>query len=125
MKFVSTTDAPAAIGPYSQAVATGNLLFVSGQIPLDPATATLVDGDIAVQTTRVLDNIDAILKAEGLTRENIVMCNVYLKNIGDFAVFNKAYEQFFGAHKPARAAFEVAALPKNAQIEISAIAEKK
>ena len=123
---IATADAPAAVGPYSQAVsgdAPGSLVFVSGQIPLHPATGTLVQGGIAAQTTRVLDNIGAILAAAGLGYEHVVKTTVLLADIADFAAVNEVYARFFtGPVLPARAAFGVAALPLGAGVEIEAVA---
>jgi 2-iminobutanoate/2-iminopropanoate deaminase len=122
---ISTTQAPAAIGPYSQAVRTGNLVFTSGQIPIDPATGTIVSGNIREQTTRVLNNLTAVLKAEGLEMADVVKTTVYLKNMADFAVMNEIYATFLapeGVVPPARSTVEVARLPKDALIEIDLIA---
>lgn len=125
---IATADAPAAVGPYSQAVsgdAPGSLVFVSGQIPLHPATGTLVQGGIAAQTTRVLDNIGAILAAAGLGYEHVVKTTVLLADIADFAAVNEVYARYFtGEVLPARAAFAVAALPLGAGVEIEVIAAR-
>ncbi len=122
-RAVETDNAPAAIGPYSQAVRAGNLVFVSGQIPLDPATGQLVAGPIADQTRQVLNNIKAVLAAADLALDNVVRCDVFLADMNDFADVNKVYAEFFaGRVKPARQAVEVARLPKDVGIEISAIA---
>jgi 2-iminobutanoate/2-iminopropanoate deaminase len=121
-KIISTSDAPAAIGPYSQAVRSGNFLFCSGQIPLDPKTGKIVAGDIAVQTRRVLDNIAAILKTEELTFDNIVKTTVFLTNLGDFQTVNEIYGSYFKGQAPARSTVQASALPKGANIEIEAIA---
>src|SRR2546426_10486677 len=94
-KIISTNDAPAAIGPYSQAVRSGNLLFCSGQIPLDPKSGQIVPGDIAAQTKRVLDNIAAVLKAEGLTFENVIKTTIFLTDLGDFQTVNEIYASYF------------------------------
>jgi len=123
MRAISSKNAPDAIGPYSQAVASGSLLFISGQIAIDPATNQMIDGDISTQTDRVLKNIDAVLVAAGTNRQKILSCTVYLRNLADFAAFNMRYAEFFGKHKPARATVEVGNLPKGALIEISAISE--
>lgn len=120
-KILSTTEAPAAIGPYSQGVDSG-IVFISGQLPIDPATGTFVPGDIADQTRRSLENVKAILRAAGLDMENIVKTTVFLKDINDFAAMNEAYAEFFPEHPPARSAVEVARLPKDASVEIEAIA---
>ena len=121
-KIISTSEAPAAIGPYSQAVRSGNFLFCSGQIPLDPKSGQIVSGDIATQTRRVLDNIGAVLKAEGLTFENIVKTTIFLTDLGDFQTVNETYGSYFKQQPPARSTVQVAALPKGAKIEIEVIA---
>jgi 2-iminobutanoate/2-iminopropanoate deaminase len=123
--MISTTQAPRAIGPYSQAVRVGNLLFTSGQIPLDPATGSLVPGGIREQTKRVLDNLAAVLKEAGLDMDNVVKTTVFLKNMADFAAMNEVYAQYFapeGVVPPARSTVEVARLPKDALVEIDVIA---
>jgi 2-iminobutanoate/2-iminopropanoate deaminase len=119
---VSTQSAPAAIGPYSQAVRAGNLLFVSGQVPIDPATGNLVPGDIAAQTRRVFQNIGEILKAAGASFDGVVRTTVYLMDMNDFAAMNEVYATFFTAPAPARATVQVARLPKDARVEIDVIA---
>ncbi|MBM6978839.1 MULTISPECIES: Rid family detoxifying hydrolase [unclassified Actinomyces] len=124
---IATTSAPAAVGPYSQAVSTGAgsgaTVYVSGQVPLDPATGELVDGGIQAQAERVLTNIGAILEAAGLGYEHVVKTTVLLADIADFAAVNEVYARFFtGAVLPARAAFQVAALPLGAGVEIEAVA---
>ena len=122
---VSTPSAPAAIGPYSQAIkvtAAGSLLFVSGQIPTDPATGNLVPGDVAAQTRRVLQNIGEILKAAGASFDAVVRTTVYLKDMNDFVAMNEVYGTFFSAPAPARATVQVARLPKDAMVEIDVIA---
>ena len=121
-KIISTTEAPAAIGPYSQAVRSGNFLFCSGQIPLDPKSGQIVSGDIATQTRRVLDNIGAVLKAEGLTFENIVKTTIFLTDLGDFQTVNEIYGSYFKQQPPARSTVQVSALPKGAKVEIEVIA---
>lgn len=120
--IISTSEAPEAIGPYSQAVRTGRFLFCSGQIPLDPKTGKLVAVDIAAQTRRVLDNIAAILKTEGLTFDNVVKTTVFLTNLGDFQTVNEIYGSCFKGQPPARSTVQVSALPKGANIEMEAIA---
>lgn len=123
--IVNTTAAPAAIGPYSQAVsASGDLCFVSGQLPINPATGEFAGSTIAEQTRQSLENIQAILKAAGMGMENVVKTTVLLKSIGDFGTMNEIYGQYFKENCPARAAFQVAALPKDALVEIEAIAVK-
>lgn len=121
-KIISTSEAPAAIGPYSQAVRSGNFLFCSGQIPLDPKSGQIVSGDIATQTRRVLDNIGAVLKAEGLTFENIVKTTIFLTDLGDFQTVNETYGSYFKQQPPARSTVQVSALPKEAKVEIEVIA---
>ena len=121
-KIISTSEAPGAIGPYSQAVRSGSLLFCSGQIPLDPKSGQIVPGDVAVQTRRVLDNIAAILKAEDLTFGNIVKTTIFLTNLGDFQTVNEVYGSYFKQNPPARSTIQVAALPKGANVEIEVIA---
>ncbi len=119
---VSSASAPRAIGPYSQAVRAGALLFVSGQIPLDPATGNLIDGDIGAQTHRVFANLKAILEAAGATFDHVVRTTVYLADMNDFAGMNEVYGTYFSSPAPARATVEAARLPKNARLEIDLIA---
>ena len=121
-KIISTSEAPAAVGPYSQAVRAGSLVFCAGQIPLDPKTAQIVSGDIGEQTRRVLDNITAVLKADGLTFENIVKTTIFLTDLGDFQTVNEIYGSYFKQQPPARSTVQVSALPKGARVEIEAIA---
>jgi 2-iminobutanoate/2-iminopropanoate deaminase len=121
LKIVSTTQAPAAIGPYSQAVRYGNLLFTSGQIPLLPS-GELVEGGIVEQTHQVFANLKAVLAAEGLTFANVIKTTVFLKDMNHFAAFNEVYGQYFSDHKPARSTVEVARLPKDVFVEIELIA---
>ena len=118
---IASSGAPAAVGPYSQAVRAGDLLFVSGQIPLDPATGQLVGDDIAAQTHRVLQSLDAIVRAAGATLDDVVKTTVYLADMNDFAAMNRVYATWFAYPAPARAAVQVARLPKDAQVEIEAI----
>jgi len=125
MNAISTNDAPAAIGPYSQAIRSGDLLFLSGQVPIDPKTGELVTGDIAVQTERVLDNLAAVLAAGGATFGDVVKTTIYLVDLGDFQVVNQTYAKRFSAAPPARATVQVSALPKGARVEIDAIARVK
>jgi 2-iminobutanoate/2-iminopropanoate deaminase len=122
MKTVVTEGAPRAIGPYSQAIAEGDFLFLSGQIPLDPATGELVSGGLAAGVERVFDNLQAILKSEGLGLDDVVRTTVYLLRMSDFAEMNGIYARRFGNHRPARSTVAVAELPKGAAIEIDAIA---
>jgi 2-iminobutanoate/2-iminopropanoate deaminase len=119
---ISTEAAPKAIGPYSQAVRSGSLVFVSGQIPLDPVTGTMVDGDIAAQTHRVFANLRAILEAAGTSLDHVVRATVYLADMNDFAVVNEVYGTYFSSPAPARATVQAARLPKDARIEIDVIA---
>jgi len=121
-KIISTTEAPAAIGPYSQAVRTGAMIFCAGQVPLDPKTGQIVSEDISEQTRRVLDNLMAVLKAEGLTMSNIVKTTVFLADFGDFPKMNEVYATYFTDQPPARSTVGVSTLPKNARVEIEAIA---
>ena len=122
---IATTAAPAAIGPYSQAIDCGAFVVTSGQVPFDPATGVLVEGDITVQTRQVLNNIKAVLAAADLTMDNVVKTTVFLQNMGDFAAMNAVYAEFFTEGQyPARSAVEVAALPKGALVEIETICIK-
>ena len=121
-EIMSTTNAPAAIGPYSQAVKAGNLLFVSGQVPLDPATGAPVEATIQAQTTQSLNNLKAILAQAGATMDNVVKTTVFLKDMEDFAEMNRIYQTFFAADCPARSAVQVGRLPKDVLVEIEAIA---
>jgi 2-iminobutanoate/2-iminopropanoate deaminase len=120
---IDSQDAPKAIGPYSPAVRAGSLLFVSGQVPIDPSTGNLVDGDIAAQTRRVLDNLGALLTAGGLTFDDVVRTTIFLADIGDFTRVNEVYGTYFSEPFPARATVQVARLPKDARVEIDAIAQ--
>jgi 2-iminobutanoate/2-iminopropanoate deaminase len=120
-KIISTPNAPAAIGPYSQAVQFGNLLFVSGQIAIDPKTGSLIEGNIEVQTKQVLTNLRAIIEASGMTLDHVLKCSCFLKNMEDFANFNSIYNSFFAESLPARETVEVSRLPKDVLVEISAI----
>jgi len=119
---IQTSDAPAAIGPYSQGVTVGELVFTAGQIALDPSTGEVVAGDVAAQTDRVLRSLSAILMAAGSSLHRVVKTTVYLKNMADFAVMNEVYGRHFGEHKPARSTVEVARLPRDVLVEIDAIA---
>ena len=121
---VSTKDAPAAIGPYSQALKAGNLLFLSGQISIDPKTNQMNAGSIEEQTKQALENLDAVLRASGMTMDNVVNTTVFLKDVNDFAKMNAVYGTYFKDKPPARATVQVARLPRDALIEISAIAIK-
>ena len=123
MKQVIATDrAPKAIGPYSQAVVHNGLAFLSGQIPLDPATGQMVEGDIAVQTERVLENLKAVLEACGSSLGQVLKTTVFLKDMGEFPKMNEVYARYFGENPPARATVEAARLPRDVRVEIEAIA---
>jgi 2-iminobutanoate/2-iminopropanoate deaminase len=122
LTFVKTEDAPGAIGPYSQAVAVDGWVYCSGQIPLDPATGDLIEGDIGAQTDLVLKNLAAVLKAAGSSLSNVVKTTVFLADMGDFVGMNEVYARHFGDHKPARAAVAVRTLPKNVIVEIDCVA---
>ncbi|MBL8141693.1 MAG: RidA family protein [Acidobacteria bacterium] len=119
---ISTPGAPAAIGPYAQAVRAGQFLFLSGQIPLDPATGQVVEGDVSVQTARVLDNLAAVLDAGGASFASVVRTTIFLADMNDFAVVNEVYGRRFPANPPARATVQVARLPRDVRVEIDAIA---
>lgn len=119
---IATDAAPRAIGPYSQAVRAGGFVFVSGQLPMDPDTMELVDGDIAAQTEVALENLGAVLKAAGADFSHVVRATVYLADMNDFAAVNEVYARYFGENAPARVAVEVARLPRDARVEIDAIA---
>lgn len=121
-EVISTEGAPKAIGPYSQAIRAGGLLFTSGQVAIDPATQQVIAGDVAAQTERVLKNLAAVLQASGSGFEKVVRCTVFLKNMGDFAAMNEVYARYFTSAPPARSTVEVARLPKDALVEIDAIA---
>jgi 2-iminobutanoate/2-iminopropanoate deaminase len=122
-KIISTSDAPAAIGPYSQAIRAGSTIYCSGQIPLDPKTGQIISGGIDAQTRRVLDNIAALLKAESLGFGNIVKTTIFLTNLSDFQTVNEIYGSYFKSQPPARSTVQVSALPKGANIEIEVIAD--
>lgn len=119
---ISTNQAPAAIGPYSQAIKIGNLVFVSGQIPLLPATGEIVQGDIKVQTRQVLENIKHILEAAGSSIDKVAKTTIFIKDLNDYTVINDVYKEFFSHKPPARAAVQAARLPRDAGVEIEAIA---
>ena len=123
-EIISTESAPAAIGPYSQAVRYDNLLFLSGQIPLDPESGEVVEGNIEVQTRKVLDNLKAILEAGGMELQHVLKCTCFLKNMEDFPAFNTVYSEYFSDILPARETVEVSRLPKDVLVEISAICGK-
>ena len=121
-KTVATEKAPKAIGPYSQAVVHNGLAFLSGQIPLDPASGQVVEGDIAAQTTRVLENLKAVLEACGSGLDRVVKTTVYIKDMGEFAKMNELYGKYFSQNPPARSTVEAARLPRDVRVEIDAIA---
>ena len=123
MNSVSTPHAPAAIGPYSQAVISGNLVFCSGQIALDPHSGTLLAGDVAAQTRLVLSNLRAVLEAAGSGLPHVIKTTVFLADMNDFQAMNEIYAEVFGDHRPARAAVQVSRLPRDVAVEIAAIAE--
>ena len=122
-EIITTPDAPKPVGAYSQAVKSGDFLFISGQIPLDPETGEIIRGDFKEQTRRVLKNIMAILDASGMSAENVVKTNVYMTDLANFSIVNEVYAEFFKSDPPARAAVEVSKLPLNVEIEIECIAE--
>jgi 2-iminobutanoate/2-iminopropanoate deaminase len=121
-KIISTSEAPAAVGPYSQAVRAGSTVYCAGQIPLDPKSGQIVSQDISEQTRRVLDNVTAVLRAEGLTFESIVKTTIFLTDLADFQTVNEIYGSYFKKEPPARSTVQVSALPKGARVEIEAIA---
>jgi 2-iminobutanoate/2-iminopropanoate deaminase len=121
-EVISTKDAPQAIGPYSQAIRANGLVFVSGQVAIDPATQQVIIGDVAAQTNRVLKNLSGILQAAGTGLEKVVRSTVFLKNMSDFAAMNEVYGRYFSAAPPARSTVEVARLPKDVLVEIDVIA---
>jgi 2-iminobutanoate/2-iminopropanoate deaminase len=121
-EVVSTADAPGAIGPYSQAIKAGGMVFCSGQIPIDPATGQFVSDDVAEQTKQVLQNLEAVLKAAGCSFASVVKTTVFLADMGDFAAMNEVYSEIFNENKPARATVQAAGLPRDAKVEIECIA---
>jgi len=121
-KIVSTEQAPKAIGPYSQAVVSNGVAYLSGQIPLDPATGQLVEGDIGAQTERVFQNLKAVLEACGASMESVLKTTVYLKDMADFPKMNEVYARYFASNTPARSTVQVARLPRDVSVEIDAIA---
>ncbi len=122
MKLIHTDKAPKAIGPYSQAVKAGNMLFVSGQVPFNPETMEIVEGGVKEQTAQSLRNVEAILKEAGLDFSNVVKSTVFIKDMNEFTQINEVYSEFFKENKPARACVEVARLPRDARVEIEVIA---
>lgn len=121
-KIIHTEHAPAAVGPYSQAVRVGSLVYTAGQIALDPATGKMVEGDVQAQTQQVLTNLKAVLEAAGSSLKNVVKTTVFLQDMGDFQAMNGVYAEFFTKNPPARSAVQAAALPLGAQVEIEAVA---
>jgi 2-iminobutanoate/2-iminopropanoate deaminase len=121
-EIIETKGAPAPIGPYSQAIRANGFLFVSGQVPIQPETAALIQGDIAAQTKQVMQNLTAILEAAGSSLQNVVKTTIYLTNLDDFSRLNQVYAEYFGEAKPARATVQVTRLPKEVLVEIEAIA---
>ncbi|HEX2094639.1 MAG TPA: RidA family protein [Longimicrobiaceae bacterium] len=122
LERIQTGGAPAAIGPYSQAIVHGGLVFTAGQIPLDPATMQMVEGDIAIQTERVMQNLSAVLEAAGASLRTVVKTTVFLSDMNDFTAMNEVYARFFGDHAPARSTVQAARLPRDARVEIEAVA---
>ena len=123
-KHVESSQAPAAIGPYSVAVWAGRLLYLSGQTPIDPATGTLIDGDVEAQTHRCFDNLESVLTDAGLSMEHVIKCNVYLTDMANFAAMNQAYGKRFSTPYPARTTVAVKALPRDAMVEIELVARR-
>lgn len=123
-QIVSTEKAPKAIGPYSQAVVAGDFVFLSGQVPLDPATQQMVQGDIRLQTERVMENLAAVLQAAGVGFENVVKASIFLTDLNDFAVVNEIYGKRFARNPPARSTVQIAGLPRGAKVEIDLIARR-
>lgn len=124
MRKIHTPKAPAAVGPYSQGIVSGQTLYVSGQLPFVAETMTLISSEVNEQTRKSLENILAIVEAAGFIKDEIVKCTVFMKDLSKFSEMNEAYQQFFGDHKPARVAIEVSRLPKDVDVEIDAIAVK-
>lgn len=120
---VATDNAPAAIGPYSQAVKVGGLVFTAGQIPLDPVTGKLVEGDIVAQTERVMQNLQAVIEASGSSLSRVVKTTCFLANLDDFAAFNEVYARYFSENRPARSTVQAARLPAGANVEVECVAE--
>ena len=124
-QVISTVRAPLPVGPYSQAVLAGDTLYCAGQIGFDPETGRMVSGGVVAETRQVLENIRCVLEAAGFEREDVVQAQVFLADLGDYGAMNEVYSAFFGDHHPARAAFEVAALPKGARVEIIVVAARR
>ena len=125
LRTVTTEKAPKAIGPYSQAIVSGDLIFTAGQIGLDPATGEIVGGEIKLQTARVLDNLAAVLEAAGSGLDRVVKCTVFLADFAEFAAMNEVYAQRFGEHRPARSTVGTSALPRGARVEIECVAVRR
>ena len=125
IKRVTAEGAPNAVGPYSHAITAGDVVYCSGQIPLDPATSALVTGDIGAQTDRILDNLTAVLAAAGSGLDRVMKTTVFLADMGDFAAMNEAYAKRFGDHRPARSTIAVAGLPRGARVEIECVAARR
>ncbi len=121
-KIISTSDAPAAIGPYSQAIRSGDFIFCSGQIPLDPKSGQIVSDDVGAQTRRVLDNVSAVLRSEGVSLSDVLKTTIFLTDLGNFQIVNEIYGSYFNNQPPARSTVQVSALPKGAKVEIEVIA---
>jgi 2-iminobutanoate/2-iminopropanoate deaminase len=121
-EIIATNNAPSAIGPYSQAIKTGNMIFVSGQIPIDPETGNFVSDDVKEQTVQVLKNLSVVLEAAGATLNNVVKTTVFIADMNDFGVMNEIYAEYFNENKPARATVQAARLPRDAKVEIDCIA---
>ena len=121
---INTTNAPMAVGPYSQGIVSGDTIYVSGQLPINPKTNELIKDSVSAQTSQVLDNVGGILETAGFTMTDVVMVQVYMVNLKDFNIMNEVYERYFGESKPARITVGVASLPKGAELEISIIAKK-
>ena len=122
LEIISTADSPAAIGPYSQAIVVGNLLFTAGQIPLEPKSMDVDGGDIETQSERVMKNLDGVLRAAGTSLANVVKTTCFLVDLNDFQTFNEVYGRWFGNHKPARSTVQVAKLPRGVLIEVECVA---
>jgi 2-iminobutanoate/2-iminopropanoate deaminase len=122
LKRIQTDDAPAAIGPYSQAIVHGGMVYTAGQIALDPATGELVSGDVAAQTERVMRNLEAVLGAAGTSLQSVIKTTVFLRDMGEFAAMNEVYGRYFGDHRPARSTVQAARLPRDCSVEIEVIA---
>jgi 2-iminobutanoate/2-iminopropanoate deaminase len=123
LKTIAVDNAPKAIGPYAQGIVAGGFLYTAGQIPLDPATTKLVEGDVAVQTSRVFDNLEAILKGAGCGLADVVKATVFMTDLGEFSKMNEVFAARFGAHRPARSTVQVSRLPAGAQVEIDLVAK--